>query len=156
MALHVEGQVVRPGEGPVAHLALERPVARVLPVVPRQLVGSGEFPSAILPGALVGLLARVRPEVGLEVRRFGVGLGASFVVARVSREPLASPGPPSAALARHSVGRLRMAQFQRIFYPQRWMLTPVRRNKLKSRPVGINLKDGLTYRAGQSRGTMAV
>ena len=95
MSLHVEGQVVGPGEGAFAEAALERPIARVLPVVPRQLVGPGEFPSAALPSALVGLLARVRPEVGLEVRGFRVRLGASGVRAGVDNDPPFAPGAPA-------------------------------------------------------------
>ena len=67
MPLHVQGEVVRAGEGPLAHLALERPVSRVLPGVPGELVRPGEPPAAALPAAHVGLLARVRPLVGLQV-----------------------------------------------------------------------------------------
>lgn len=56
MSLHVQGQVVRPGKGPVALLTLEGSVARVLPVVARELVGAGELPAAALPVAVVRLL----------------------------------------------------------------------------------------------------
>jgi hypothetical protein len=38
MSLHVEGEMVGPGKGPFAHLALERLGTRVLPVVSGQLV----------------------------------------------------------------------------------------------------------------------
>ena len=86
--------MVGPGEGAFAEAALERPVARVFPVVPRQLVGPGEFPSAALPSALVGLLARVRPEVGLEVRGFRVRLGASGEGAEVGGDLLFTPALP--------------------------------------------------------------
>ena len=48
MALHVEGEVVGPAEGALAQLALERPVPRVLPLVPRQLVRAREPPPATL------------------------------------------------------------------------------------------------------------
>ena len=47
--LHVQRQVVRPREGPLTQPTLERPVARVLAVVTRQLVGAGELPAAALP-----------------------------------------------------------------------------------------------------------
>lgn len=50
--LHVQGQVVRAREAAVAHPALERLGARVLPVVAGQLVGSREPPVAAVPGAL--------------------------------------------------------------------------------------------------------
>lgn len=56
MSLHVQGQVVRPGEGPLAVGALERLDPGVLPVVPRQLVRAGEPPLATLPGTFVRLL----------------------------------------------------------------------------------------------------
>lgn len=38
MSLHVQGQVVGPGEGTVAQVALERPVTCVLAVVAGKLV----------------------------------------------------------------------------------------------------------------------
>jgi hypothetical protein len=53
--------MVESGESPFAESALEGPVAGVVAVVAGELVGAGEFPSASLPGALVRLLARVRP-----------------------------------------------------------------------------------------------
>ena len=81
--LQVQRQVVRPGERPLTHPALERPVPRVLPHVPRQLVGAGKLPAAVLPRADVGLLASVRPEMRLEVRRLGVALAAAGVLAGV-------------------------------------------------------------------------
>ena len=46
--LHVEGEVVGPAEGPLAQLALEGPVTRVLALVPRQLVRPREPPPAAL------------------------------------------------------------------------------------------------------------
>ena len=57
MSLEVEGQVVRPGEGPVTHPTLEGPIARVFAHVPGQLVGAGEAPVAPGPRAQVRLLA---------------------------------------------------------------------------------------------------
>lgn len=56
MSLHVESEVVRPGKGPVALLALEGSVARVFSVVARQLVRACELPAAALPVAVVWLL----------------------------------------------------------------------------------------------------
>ena len=46
--LHVEGEVVGPAEGPLAQLALEGAVTRVLALVPRQLVRPREPPPAAL------------------------------------------------------------------------------------------------------------
>lgn len=63
VALHVQRQVVGAGEAAVAHHALERLGTRVLPVVAGQLVRPGKPPVAALPGALVGLLARMSPQV---------------------------------------------------------------------------------------------
>lgn len=54
--LHVQGEVVGAGEGAAADGALEGLGPRVLPVVARQLVGTGEAPVAALPRAPVGLL----------------------------------------------------------------------------------------------------
>ena len=54
--LHVEGEVVRPGEAAVALAALEGLDAGVLPQVPRQLVRPREPPLAAVPGAPVRLL----------------------------------------------------------------------------------------------------
>ena len=70
--------MVGPGECPLAHLALERPVPGVLPHVPGQLVRPGKPPAAPFPAAYVGFLARVRPLVGLQVARFGICLNAAF------------------------------------------------------------------------------
>lgn len=57
MPLHVERQMIGPGEGPFADSALERLGARVLAVVAGQLIGPGEAPLAFWPLAMVGLLA---------------------------------------------------------------------------------------------------
>ena len=54
--LHVEGEVVRPGEAPVALAALEGLDAGVLAQVPGQLVRPREPPLAALPRAPVRLL----------------------------------------------------------------------------------------------------
>lgn len=48
--------MVRPGEGPVAFLALERPMTRVFPVVASELIGTCKLPAAALPVAVVRLL----------------------------------------------------------------------------------------------------
>ena len=81
-------------EGPLAESALERSISGVLPVVAGELIRSGEFPSASLPGALIRLLTRVRPQVGFKVRRFRVRLGASTESAQVSRDLLPTPSLP--------------------------------------------------------------
>jgi len=83
VSLQVQGQVIRAGEGAIAHPALERPVARVLPHVTRQLVRTGKFPTALAPRADVGLLPRVRAQVGLQVARLGIRLAAARMVAGV-------------------------------------------------------------------------
>lgn len=77
VTFHVQGQVVRPGETPVAVSALERFRARVLPVVARQLVTAGEAPLAALPRALVRFFACMRSLVRLQVRTLGVDLFAA-------------------------------------------------------------------------------
>ena len=83
MFLDVEGEVVRPGEGSLAHLALVGPHPGVLAGVPAQLVRPGELPAAARPGAHVGLLPRVGPQVRLHVRGLVVGLEAAGVWAVV-------------------------------------------------------------------------
>lgn len=55
VSLHVKCEVVRPGEGPLAQVALEGPVARVLAVMTREFVRACELPPAALPAAVVGL-----------------------------------------------------------------------------------------------------
>jgi hypothetical protein len=64
VALHVQREVVGAGEAALAHHALERLGARVLPVVAGQLIRPGKPPVAALPGALVGLLACDKEETG--------------------------------------------------------------------------------------------
>jgi len=56
MALHVERQVIAPREAPLADDALEGFGPRVFPVVPGQLIRPGEPPLALRPLAGVGLL----------------------------------------------------------------------------------------------------
>ena len=68
VAFEMEGEVVRSGEGSVAVSAGVRPDPGVFPGVAAELVRSGELPAASLPGAHVGLLPGVRPQVGLHMR----------------------------------------------------------------------------------------
>ncbi len=90
MSLHVQRQVIAAREGPLAQLALKRPHARVLAVVSRELVTSRKLPPAALPRAVIGLLARVRAHVRLQMRALRVGLDTVGVRARVH-----SGRPPS-------------------------------------------------------------
>ena len=92
--LDVEGEVVRPGKGPLTHLALVWPDPGVFPGVAAELVRSGELPAAALPGAHVGLLPRVRPQVGLHVRGLMVHLAAVLVGAVVDHRGLLDGPPP--------------------------------------------------------------
>lgn len=55
VALHVQREVVRPRETPVAMTTLERLGSRVLSVVTSQLVRARETPAAALPLAFVRL-----------------------------------------------------------------------------------------------------
>lgn len=91
MSLHVQREVVASGEGALAQVALERSVAGMFTVVPRQLVRPGELPAASLPRAVVGFLASVRAEVSLQVRALRVGFRAAWVIAGVRRLALSPP-----------------------------------------------------------------
>ena len=55
----------------------------MLPVVAGQLVRAGKLPLAAVPGALVGLLPRVGPLVGLQVGALCVDLVAIGKVTEV-------------------------------------------------------------------------
>lgn len=57
VSLHVQREVVGPGEGALAQVALERPVSSVLTEMARQLVGAGELPATTLPTAMVWFLS---------------------------------------------------------------------------------------------------
>lgn len=57
VALHVQRQVVRAREAAAASYALERLRSGVLPVMSGQLVRPGETPVAVVPRAAVRLLA---------------------------------------------------------------------------------------------------
>lgn len=83
MSLHVQRQVVGPGEGPLAELTLKGAVTGVLAKVSRQLIGPGKLPAAALPAALVRFLAGMGPQVSLQVGGLGVGLAAARVGAGV-------------------------------------------------------------------------
>ena len=102
MSLHVQTEMVAPRESPFAEMALKGPVSRVFAVMSGQFVGSGEFPAAAFPVAVVGLLPRVGSQVRLQMRRLGVGLGAAGMRAGVRRRPLAAPSASSALLRRRS------------------------------------------------------
>lgn len=56
VSLHVKCEVVRPGECPLAQVALEGPVSGVLAVMTREFVRACELPPAAFPAAVVGLL----------------------------------------------------------------------------------------------------
>lgn len=55
--LHVQCEVVRPGEGPFTQVTPERPVSGVLPEVACELVRASELPAAALPAAVVRFLS---------------------------------------------------------------------------------------------------
>ena len=90
--------MVRPREGTFTEPALEWPISGVFPVMPSQLVGSGEPPAAAFPAAEVRLLSRVCPQMRLEVARLGVRLVARLVAARVDRHLLPAPTSPASLL----------------------------------------------------------
>ena len=101
MFLHVQGKVIGPCEGPLAHPARIRPNSCVFPHVPSQLVRPRELPSAALPLANIGLLPRVRSQVRLHVARLVVRLAAGGVWALVEHWGL----PQVASLPPHQQGR---------------------------------------------------
>lgn len=84
VSLHVERQVVAAREAPFADFALEGLGARVLPVMPRQLVRPGELIVALGPLAGVRLLPCVDSLVRLQVGALGVHLIAAREVAVMS------------------------------------------------------------------------
>ena len=88
MSFHVKREVITAGKLPRTKMALERFGAGVFPVMPRQLVRPRELPAAAVPRALVGLLARVRPLVGLQMRALGVDFVTGREVAAVNLPPL--------------------------------------------------------------------
>lgn len=56
VSLHVQREVVRPGESSLAQVTLEGPVSGMFPEVSRQLVRACELPAAAFPTAMVRLL----------------------------------------------------------------------------------------------------
>ena len=79
VAFEMKSKMVRSGECSVALFTGVRSDPGVFPHVAAQLIRSGEFPAAALPGAHIGLLPRVRPQVGLHVGGLVVRLGASVI-----------------------------------------------------------------------------
>lgn len=78
MPLHVQGQVIAACKAALADDALERLGARVLSVVSRKLVRSGEPPLALGPLACVRLLTcemQIKKRHGLVSVMFGVTCG---------------------------------------------------------------------------------
>ena len=92
MSLEVKAQMVRSGEGPLTELAGVWPDSCVFPHVTSQLIRPGELPPTPGPGAHVGLLPRVGPQVGLHVGGLVVGLAAVVVRTVVDLRHL--PRPP--------------------------------------------------------------
>ena len=92
MSFHVQRQVVTSGERSCAQVTLERLLTRVLPIVSGQLVRPGELPLAAFPRTLVRLLARVSPLVSLQVGALGVDLVAVGEVALVNFSLLQAVG----------------------------------------------------------------
>lgn len=92
---------------------MERFVARMLPIMARQLVRAGKLPAATRPAALVWLLARMRPQVGLQVARLGVGLIANIVIGAGVQCQLLGPfvGAAAALWFHDSGGCLRIGAF---------------------------------------------
>lgn len=101
VSLHVQGEVVRSGEGARADGALEGFGARVLPVMARQLVRTSKTPVAAVPRAPVGLLTRVSPEVGFQMGRLGVDLLAAWVITVVDPPFLQVRVVPPVVAGRH-------------------------------------------------------
>lgn len=81
---HVQRQVIRAGKAALADLTLEGLCAGVLAVVAGELIGTGKTPLALGPLAAVRLLACVNALMCLQVRAFGVNLGAAWIVAAVN------------------------------------------------------------------------
>lgn len=84
MALHVQSQVITPGEAPLADQTLEGLGAGVFTDVPRQFVRACELPLAGGHVAPVWLLPGVDALVGLEVGGLGVGFAATRKAAVVN------------------------------------------------------------------------
>ena len=78
MAPHVLAQVVAAHEALVAHGAGEAFLARMGAEMARELVGAREPLAASFPATRVGTLARVGPDMCLEVGALSVGLPASI------------------------------------------------------------------------------
>ena len=74
MSLHVQAQVITPGESSVTKVTFEGFAPGVFAVVSGQLIRSGKLPVTSLPAAEVRLLPGVGPLVGLEVTALGVNL----------------------------------------------------------------------------------
>ena len=99
--------MITAGESSITHVALERPDPCVFTRVPGQLVRPRELPPAALPVADVGLLARVRAQVGLQVRRLRI----DFTTARVQTPVRADFLLDRGLRTRYVVWRLRFLLF---------------------------------------------
>jgi len=116
VSLHVQREVIAARERPLATRTLERPVAGMLAVVARQLVGTRELPLTPRPLARVGFLPRVSPQVCLEVRAFVVRLRAPVERALVDDLPghAAAQGGPRASTSSSGGRRRRVGGLLRL------------------------------------------
>ncbi len=73
----MQRQVVTSRKRSVTLATFERFMPSVLSHMPSQLIRPGKFPGTTPPWALIGLLSSVCPEVGLQVRTFGVDLATT-------------------------------------------------------------------------------
>lgn len=106
MPFHMQCKVVRPREGALAEMALERTVSGVFTEMAGQLIRPGEFPAASFPATVVWLLTCMRPVVRFQVRALGVSFAASFERADMARRPLSWPSASSSlGLCVHDVER---------------------------------------------------
>ena len=96
--------MVRPAEGSLTQLALERSVPCVFSLVSGEFIRPGKPPAATLPVTDVGLLPGVSAAVGLEVRGLGVGLAAVVVFTGVDDHLPPPQPPPTSLLDGHEAG----------------------------------------------------
>ena len=74
MSLHVQAQVITPGESSVTKVTFEGFAPGVFAVVSGQLIRSGKLPVTALPATAVRLLTSVGSLVGLQVAALRVDL----------------------------------------------------------------------------------
>lgn len=143
--LHVQSEMIAPGEGALADRAFKGLSPGVLAVMPRQFVAPGESPLTFRPLTLIRFLARVYPLMSLQVRALRIDFRTTYEIAVVHPALLQLWVIPPVELGRH---RLRLDPMGRI---ENWTWLGIRGWRCPPGWTGTDRRAGIGDRWRQRR-----